>query len=169
MGKEIVRKENSQDYKQLVDDIGNLLSEGRKKVAHMVNSTMVETYWLIGRYIVEYEQQGNERAVYGTDLINKLSKDLTNLYRKGFGRSNLLYIRKLYLSFPKSGTLSHLLTWSHYYEVLKCDDPLEMGFLYQTMRNGTLERQRVKATDEEPAFSSSCTKYGQRGRNRAIT
>lgn len=125
---DIVTNEHTEEYQRLVDGIGSLLAEGRQKVATSINTVMVETYWNIGRYIVEFEQHGNERAVYGSDLINRLSKDLTHRYGKGFGKSNLLYIRKLYVSFPKSGTLSHLLTWSHYYEVLKCDDPLEMGF-----------------------------------------
>lgn len=125
---DIVKNEHIEEYQRLVDGIGSLLAEGRQKVATSINAVMVETYWNIGRYIVEFEQHGNERAVYGSDLINRLSKDLTHRYGKGFGKSNLLYIRKLYVSFPKSGTLSHLLTWSHYYEVLKCDDPLEMSF-----------------------------------------
>ena len=47
---------------------------------------------------------------------------------KGFSRSNLIYMRKFYLTFPKSETLSHQLTWSHYFELLKCDDSLEMQF-----------------------------------------
>lgn len=47
---------------------------------------------------------------------------------RGFSRSNLIYMRKFYLTFPKSETLSHQLTWSHYFELLKCDDPLEMQF-----------------------------------------
>ena len=120
--------ETTKDYQHLVEGIGSLLTEGRRNAAYAINTVMVETYWRIGQYIVEYEQKGTERAVYGSDLINRLSHDLTQRYGKGFGKSNLLYIRKLYVSFPKSGTLSHLLTWSHYYEVLKCDDPLEMNF-----------------------------------------
>ena len=125
---DIIKHEHPGDYQHLIDGIGSLLAEGRRRLAHAVNTAMIDTYWAIGRYIVEYEQQGHERAVYGSDLINRLSKDLTRLYGKGFGKSNLLYIRKLYVTFPKSGTLSHLLSWSHYYEVLKCDDLMEMGF-----------------------------------------
>lgn len=75
---------------------------------------MVQTYWHIGQHIVVFEQKGNERAEYGSQLFERLSKDLTLLYGKGFSRSNLLYMRKLYQCFPISETLSHLLTWSHY-------------------------------------------------------
>jgi predicted nuclease of restriction endonuclease-like (RecB) superfamily len=93
-----------------------------------VNTVLVQTYWLIGRYIVEFEQEGKEKADYGSNLLDRLSKDLTQLYGKGFGRSNLFYMRKLYLSFQNSGTLSHKLSWSHYYEILKSDNALEISF-----------------------------------------
>jgi len=70
---------------------------------------------------VEFEQGGKVRAEYGKQLLVNLAKDLTLQNGKGFNRTNLTYMRKLYLAFPKCGTLSHKLTWSHYYEILKCD------------------------------------------------
>lgn len=115
-------------YQNLIHQIGELFQSGRQRAIQSVNTVLVQTYWEIGRYIVEFEQQGNERAEYGTQLFERLSKDLTLQYGKGFGRSNLLYMRKLYLSFQISGTLSHLLTWSHYYEILKSDSDLEISF-----------------------------------------
>jgi predicted nuclease of restriction endonuclease-like (RecB) superfamily len=117
-----------EQYQSLINEIGSVLLNARNKISREVNITMVDAYWNIGRYIVEYEQQGKERAEYGTNLLNRLSKDLTRLYGKGFGKSNLIYIRKLYQSFPISGTLSHQLSWSHYYEILKLDDGLERSF-----------------------------------------
>jgi predicted nuclease of restriction endonuclease-like (RecB) superfamily len=119
--------ENS-PYQNLITEIGGLLQTGRQKAIQSVNTILVNTYWQIGRYIVEFEQKGNERAEYGTQLFDRLSKDLTLAYGKGFGRSNLIYMRKLYLSFQISGTVSHKLTWSHYYEILKADSELEIGF-----------------------------------------
>jgi len=115
-------------YNQLITQIGNLLQTGRQQAAQAVNTVLVQTYWHIGQHIVEFEQKGNERAEYGSQLFERLSKDLTLLYGKGFSRSNLLYMRKLYQSFPISETLSHLLTWSHYFEILKADNPLEISF-----------------------------------------
>ena len=105
-------------YDSLVDGIGSLLESARTQIATSVNTILVQTYWNIGKYIVEFEQAGAQRAEYGSNLLNRLSKDLTVRYGKGFGHSNLIYIRKLYLAFPNSGTLSHLLSWSHYYEIL---------------------------------------------------
>ncbi|CAL1521274.1 PDDEXK nuclease domain-containing protein [Chitinophaga sp. MM2321] len=117
-----------QKYKQLVSGIGQLLATGRKNAAQQINTILVYTYWEIGRYIVEYEQKGSEKAEYGSQLFDKLSKDLTASYGKGFSRSNLLYMRKLYNNFPIRETLSHKLTWSHYFEILKSDSDLEIGF-----------------------------------------
>jgi predicted nuclease of restriction endonuclease-like (RecB) superfamily len=115
-------------YHQLISQIGDLLVAGRQKAAQEVNTILVQTYWEIGKYIVTFEQKGNEKAEYGSQLFDRISKDLTNAYGKGFGRSNLIYMRKLYLTFQISGTLSHKLTWSHYYEILKLDTELEIGF-----------------------------------------
>jgi len=115
-------------YPLLIKEIGSLLQQGRDKAAYSVNTILVRTYWQIGKHIVTFEQNGNEKAEYGSQLFDRLSSDLTTAYGKGFGRSNLLYMRKLYLNFQNSGTLSHLLTWSHYYEVLKAENELEVMF-----------------------------------------
>jgi predicted nuclease of restriction endonuclease-like (RecB) superfamily len=115
-------------YKQLISQIGDLLTTGREQAAVQVNTILVQTYWGIGRYIVEFEQKGNEKAEYGSQLFERLSKDLTLAYGKGFSRSNLSYMRKIYISFQKRETLSHKLTWSHYFEILNADSELEIGF-----------------------------------------
>ena len=115
-------------YHILIDQIGHLLAEGRRKAAQSVNTILVQTYWEIGRYVVEYEQKRNERAEYCTQLFERLSKDLTLRYGKGFSRSNLVYIRQFYLHFQKRETVSHILTWSHYFEILKSDSDLEISF-----------------------------------------
>ena len=128
LGKKIKMNIEKTQYNTLINQIGETLISGRQRAVQSVNTILVMTYWEIGRYIVEFEQQGNERAEYGSQLFERLSKDLTLLYGKGFGRSNLLYMRKLYNSFQISGTLSHKLTWSHYYEILKSDSELEINF-----------------------------------------
>lgn len=122
-------------YASLLNDIGLLLEQGREKVAKTTNSILVQTYWLIGQYIVEFEQNGRDRAEYGSNLLDRLSKDLTRLYGKGFSRSNLSHIRQFYLKFQKIQTLSgqfdtplFTLSWSHYAEIIKEDNPLAMSF-----------------------------------------
>ncbi len=115
-------------YHSLINQIGDLLTKGREQAGRAVNTILVQTYWQIGRHIVEYEQGGKEKAEYGTFLFEQLSKDLSQLYGKGFSRANLLYMRKLYLYFPKSETLSNVLSWSHYFEILRTDNELEINF-----------------------------------------
>ena len=123
-----MKKITKNNYQILKEQIKTILSEGRKKALSSVNSILVQTYWNVGKYIVEFEQDGNQKAEYGKELLTKLSKDLTLEYGKGFSRSNLTYMRKFYSYFPKSETLSHKLTWSHYFEILKADDELEISF-----------------------------------------
>ena len=115
-------------YKELVEAIGRALSEGRNKAIQTVNATLVKTNWQIGHYIVEYEQKGKERAEYGAELLNRLSRDLTAAYGKGFSRSNVFQMRQFYLTFPKIQTLSEQLSWSHYLEILKANGELEISF-----------------------------------------
>lgn len=119
---------NDSEYVRLVSDISGLWEKAKEKAAFAVNTELLEANWQTGRYIVEFEQGGNTKARYGKQLITNLAKDLTRMRGRGFSRSNLIYMRKFYLTFQKSETLSHQLTWSHYFELLKCDDPLEMQF-----------------------------------------
>jgi len=92
-------------YKGLFSSIESLLQDSRARVVREVNQTIVFTYWHIGRYIVEYEQGGKERAEYGTELLKRLSKDLTNSFGRGYSLRNLKLIKKFYLTFSIGQTL----------------------------------------------------------------
>lgn len=118
-------------YQSLLRKISEVYATGQARAAQAVNVHITETYWRIGRDIVEFEQQGSARAVYGKGLLDRLSRDLTLRHGKGFSRSNVVRIRQFYLAHPKGATLSHLLSWSHIVELLKIDDPLERGFYEQ--------------------------------------
>ena len=127
---EIISQDNA-GYCHLLDSISTLWSEAKERAIVAVNTELLDTNWKTGQYIVEYEQGGKARAEYGKQLLTQLAKALTIRHGKGFSRSNLSYMRKLFLTFPKCETLSHKLTWSHYFEILKCDDELEMRFYMQ--------------------------------------
>lgn len=115
-------------YEQSKTQIGELLRQGRIQAGRAINTILVQTYWQIGQHIVEFEQKGNIKAEYGSELLDRLSKDLTAEFGKGFSRSNLFMIRQFYLKFPKIQTLSGQLSWSHYVEIIKADSDLEIGF-----------------------------------------
>ena len=97
----------SPNYNNLISQIGDLLQQGRRQAAYAVNNILVQTYWQIGKYIVEFEQGGLEKSEYGSKLLDRLSKDLTMKYGKGFSRSNLMYMRKFYSVFSIGVTVSH--------------------------------------------------------------
>ncbi|MFM7858108.1 MAG: DUF1016 N-terminal domain-containing protein, partial [Flammeovirgaceae bacterium] len=82
-----------------------LLKNAQQQVLRTVNSTMVFTYFEIGRMIVEEEQNGKERADYGKQVLKGLSEQLTKEFGKGFSLSNLEQIRKFFLIYSKSETL----------------------------------------------------------------
>jgi hypothetical protein len=94
-------------YQTLLDKVSGRYIQGQKKAVHEVNSTITETYWDIGHFIVEYEQGGNLKAVYGKRVLDKLSEDLTLRHGRGFSRSNLSYMRKVYTLYPIREELSH--------------------------------------------------------------
>jgi len=123
--KQIVKKS---EYNALISSIGTLLEEARKRVYTQVNQILVKTYWEVGKMIIEYEQKGKEKAEYGSRLLDNISKDLKLRYGKGFSKSNIVYMRLFYIKYPKSETLSHQLSWSHYFELLKIEDDLERSF-----------------------------------------
>ena len=126
-----IKHEAAKPYQELVQQISTAFSHGQARAVAAVHSCLVETYWKIGQYIVEYEQQGKEKATYGSALLENLSQDLKLLHGKGFSRSNINYMRLLYIRYPICETLSHKLSWSHYFELLKIDDSLERSFYEQ--------------------------------------
>jgi predicted nuclease of restriction endonuclease-like (RecB) superfamily len=130
------------EYKSLVNQVSTLYSQGLLKTVQAINSNMVRTYWEIGRYIVEFEQNGEAKAKYGLALLENLSKDLKMIHDKGFSRSNLNYMRLFYLNYPNCETVSHKLSWSHICELLKIDDKLERSFYeIQTIKDDWNVRQ----------------------------
>jgi len=116
------------NYTHLINSIGELLESARRHVARTINTILVKTYWEIGKRIVEYEQKGEKRADYGEGLLKRLSRDLRKRYGKGFSRSNLQYMRLLYIKYPRCQTLSGKLSWSHYVELLSISDDLARSF-----------------------------------------
>ena len=95
--------------KELFQQIAVLLQDARQQVLRTVNSTMVYTYFEIGRMIVQEEHNGKERAEYGKQILKGLSQQLTNEFGKGFSLSNLEQIRKFYLIYSNSETLIRIL------------------------------------------------------------
>lgn len=141
-------------YNNFQAEVVQLLKDARQRVVQAVNHTMVLTYFEIGRMIVEEQQNGNDRAEYGTELIIDLSWTLTNEFRKGFSTTNLKQMRQFFLTYSKGQTLSDdserkkqllsdggkagsipptpsanfKLSWSHYLTLMRIEDEAERLF-----------------------------------------
>jgi predicted nuclease of restriction endonuclease-like (RecB) superfamily len=118
-------------YQELLERISSRYVEGQAQAVRSVNESIIDTNWQIGKYIVEYEQEGSPKAKYGSKLLETLSRDLTLIHGRGFSRPNLNNMRLFYLSFPICQTLSDKLSWSHYCEFIKISDELERSFYFQ--------------------------------------
>ena len=135
---------------KLISDIESIVSAAKEKIAGSVNSVMTETYWTIGKYIVEFEQDGQAKSAYGSGLLTALSKELMLRLGKGYSRPNLNNMRKFYLRYPNCQTVSDKLSWSHICELIKIDDDLERSFYEKQAVNErwgvrTLKRQMDSA------------------------
>lgn len=107
----------------LLDALRDLIVQARQQVLRHVDVVQVQTYWHIGRHIVEFEQGGQARAAYGKRLLPHLGQALSQEFGKGFDASNLRYMRLFYQAFPKCDALRHELSWTHYRLLLRVDAP----------------------------------------------
>lgn len=121
-----------------------LLNTARQRAVQAVNTTIVHTYFEIGRMIVEDEQNGENRAEYGKQQLKLLSQNLTKQFGKGFSERNLKNMRQFYLSYSQQKLLLNNvsedlqirqtvstefnLSWSHYQKLMRIDDPYERHF-----------------------------------------
>lgn len=111
-------------------EIKKILINSRNKVYQTANFAMVEAYWNIGKAIIE-EQGGKEKAEYGTGLLQKLSKQMTKDFGRGFTVANLKNMRQFYLKFPNGYTLRSELSWSHYRLLMRVEDKTAREFYMQ--------------------------------------
>lgn len=103
------------------ENIKEILQKARENIYTKVNFVMVEAYWHIGEQIVNEEQNGQDRAKYGSFLIEELSAKLTKEFGKGFSKQSLWNMRQFYNTFPILSTLCRELSWSHYRLLLRLE------------------------------------------------
>lgn len=112
----------------ILKDMCGIIESSQKAAHQAVNVALVQRNWLIGYRIASEEMRGEERAQYGAEIINKLAKDLTARYGKGFTKSNLYNFYSFYKVYPQifqtlSGKSERVLSWSHYAALLQIKDP----------------------------------------------
>lgn len=113
----ILRNMNLQKSETYIAEIKEILEHARQKAYKAINTSMVEAYWLIGKRIVEEEQNGKEKAEYGEAILKNLSIALTAEFGKGFSYANLRNFRQFYLTYPNNSicyALRSKLSWTHH-------------------------------------------------------
>lgn len=145
--------------KNLFQDIKTLLQNARNQVVRAVNTTMVHTYFEIGRLIVEHEQGGQEKAGYGERTLKQLSDELTQEFGKGFSLRNIETMRKFYLTYRKTQTPSaeleksetasskFTLSWSHYVFLMRLDERERNFYELESIENNWSLRELKRQFD----------------------
>jgi len=110
------------DAHLLFQDIADVIRQARQQVRQAVNTAMVQSYWQIGHLIVEHEQQGEQRAAYGKQQLQQLSKQLTLEFGKGFDVRNLRNMRSFYAAYPNRNAVRTELSWTHYRTLLRVEN-----------------------------------------------
>lgn len=137
---------------KMIEEIKDVITSSRNKIAYEVNNTMLLAYWNVGRIIVENEQNGNIKAEYGKQVLKELSKELRKILGSGFSVSNLFNMRKLYVTYPKFQTLSGKLSWSHYCELLSIENEDERCFYERECINSNWSVRELKRQLETSLF-----------------
>lgn len=144
------------------EEIKKLVISSKNKIYTAINTEMLSLYWNIGKIIMEI-QEGDIRASYGEHILENLSLKLTKEFGKGFSARNLERMRKLYLFFPNSTTLSSQLSWSHYLELLKIEEKDKRNFYLNETINSRwsvreLQRQKDSLLYERLSISGDKNK-----------
>lgn len=119
----------------------------RKVKTHSINKSDLTTYYNVGKTLSEAGK------CYGESIISEYSKKLTNELGKGYGVFNLKRFRQFYLMIEKGATLSHLLTWSHYIEIIPINNVTIINYyinicIYQNLSVREL-RNKIKNKEYE--------------------
>lgn len=153
-----IKNKNDELYSQ----IASVLSKSRQFVVSTVNTTMVRSYFEIGRIIVENEQNGKSRAEYGKETLKNLSERLTKDFGKGFSVENLDRMRFFYRTYSNSSTVltNFELSWSHYLFLMRIENMEERKFYEIECKNSNwslreLRRQFDSALYERLALSKN--------------
>ncbi len=126
----------------LAEVIAQHIEQARTQVRQAVNTVMVQSYWEVGRLIVEEEQQGESRAAYGKQQLQQLSALLTDRLGKGFDVGNLRNMRQFYLCFPIHYAVRSELSWTHYRILMRIGNPsAREWYITQNWSARALERQ----------------------------
>jgi predicted nuclease of restriction endonuclease-like (RecB) superfamily len=154
--------------KLLIDSIKSIIIESRNNVVRTINSQLIETYWNIGKEIVKNEESNKIDSKSARQQILELSKELTKELGKGFSRSNLFNMRKLYLTYPDVQTLSGQLSWSHICELLIIENKDKRSFYEKESLNSNWSIRELKRQIDSSLYERLLLSSGEVKKEQVI-
>lgn len=136
--------------------IAEIIQNARNNIGHAVNYEMVKAYWLIGKEIIEEEQKGRERAVYGVNLIKSISERLSNNFGSGFSEQNLWNMRQFYTMCPILSALRRELGWTHYRILMRIEKPEARSFYEIECINNHWSSRELERQKSSMLFERLC-------------
>ena len=153
---------------ELAEQIMSLIINARNGIAQNINTTLINTYWNIGKLIVNKEQLGKIKAEYGKAILINVSKKLTKELGKGFSKSNLFNMRKFYLTYPKIPDASGILGWSHYCELLTIREDEKRHFYEMETANSKWSVKELRRQIETSLFERLLLSDGRINRKKLL-
>ena len=141
------KKNNNPIKSNFIDDVKVIIDNARQNAVRSVDFCRVQMYWNIGKRIFEEEQEGKDRADYGSYLIKNLANNLIPEYGKGFSVRQLERSRQFYRLYPIASALRTQLNWNQYKQLISISDPDKKEYyeLNLSTTDGTAERQKDKS------------------------
>ena len=135
---------------KFLNDIRNIINTARTQAVRSVDFCRVQMYWHMGKRIFEEEQQGKERADYGTYLIKNLAKQLEPEYGSGFSYRQLAFCRQFYRLYPIVNALRSQLNWTQYRMLIQIEDPdKRMYYELESVNNNWTARETERQINSQ--------------------
>jgi len=161
-------KDNDVIISYMYNKISNIILNNKNKMVYQINNTLVETNFMIGKVIVENEQNGNIRAEYGKEILIKLSKKLTNKFGSGFSRSGLQNMRLFYNKYKNCQPLAGNLSWSHYCYLIYIEDDDERKFYEKECINSKWSKRELKRQIDSSLFQRLLLSDGKTNKQKVL-
>ncbi len=161
-------KDNDVIISDMYNKISNIILNNKNKMVYQINNTLVETNFMIGKVIVENEQNGNIRAEYGKEILIKLSKKLTTKFGSGFSRSGLQNMRLFYNKYKNCQPLAGNLSWSHYCYLIYIEDDDERKFYEKECINSKWSKRELKRQIDSSLFQRLLLSDGKTNKQKVL-
>lgn len=161
-------KDNDKIISDMYNEISDIIANNKNKMIYQINNTLVETNFMIGKVIIENEQNGNIRAEYGKEILMKLSKKLTNKFGSGFSRSGLQNMRLFYIKYKNCQPLDSKLSWSHYCYLIYIEDDDERKFYEKECINSRWSKRELKRQIDSSLFQRLLLSDGKTNKQKVL-